>query len=116
MSTDNISNNKCIRNPGQQVTLTITDVNGCVSAASAPFQVSFFPSACSGNFCSRNSTFCEGETVTLQASTGTINWNNSMNGAQIEVGNRQYTATVTDNNGCTSNNSAPIQVCNSGTG
>ncbi|MCB0819110.1 MAG: gliding motility-associated C-terminal domain-containing protein [Bacteroidetes bacterium] len=98
--------------PGQ-VTLTITDVNGCVSAASAPFQVSFFPLPPAPAISAVGpSTFCEGETVTLQAmGTGTINWNNSMNGAQIEVGNSgQYTATVTDNNGCTSNNSAPIQV------
>jgi len=93
--------------------LTITDANGCVSQASAPFQVSFFPLPPAPAVSAIGpSTFCEGETVTLSATgTGTIGWNNGMNGTQIEVGNSgQYTATVTDNNGCVSLISAPIQV------
>ena len=93
--------------------LTITDVSGCVSQASAPFQVSFFPLPPAPAVSAVGpSTFCEGETVTLSATgTGTIGWNNGMNGTQIEVGNSgQYTATLTDNNGCVSLNSAPIQV------
>jgi gliding motility-associated-like protein len=91
----------------------ITDVNGCQSLSSAPFNVSFLPLPAAPIISAVGpSTFCNGETVDLQAiGNGTVNWNNGASGAFITVGlSGQYTATLTDLNGCVSNNSSPIQV------
>jgi large repetitive protein len=93
--------------------LSIIDVNGCQSAPSLPFNASFLPLPAAPQISSVGpSTFCNGETVDLQAiGTGSVLWNNGADGALITVGlSGQYTATLTDANGCVSNNSSSIQV------
>lgn len=93
--------------------LSIVDANGCQSAPSTPFNASFLPLPAPPTISAVGpSTFCNGETVDLQAlGNGTITWNNGSNGALITVGlSGQYTATLTDANGCTSGNSNPVQV------
>ncbi|MEX1190304.1 MAG: PKD domain-containing protein [Bacteroidia bacterium] len=95
------------------LSVTITDANGCISSPSAPFQVSFFPLPPQPIISAVGpSTFCSGGSVELQAvGNGTINWNNNGSGANITITlSGQYTATVTDANGCESLNSSPIQV------
>jgi len=94
-------------------TVRITDANGCQSLPSAPFNVTFLPLPVAPIISAVGpSTFCNGETVDLQAvGNGTVNWNNGATGALITVGlSGQYTATLTDMNGCVSNNSSPFQV------
>ncbi len=100
-------------NQAGAISVTITDANGCVSAPSAEFQVSFFPLPASPAISAVGpATFCSGETVTLEAiGNGDIQWNNGDQGAQIIVAlSGQYTATTIDLNGCESLASAPVQV------
>lgn len=94
-------------------TLQIRDANGCQSLPSAPFNVTFLPTPAAPVISAVGpSTFCNGETVDLQAvGNGAITWNNGATGNLITVAlSGQYTATLTDGNGCVSNNSSSVQV------
>lgn len=93
--------------------VSIIDFNGCPSLPSAPTTVTVFPPPSAPFITAAGAlAFCEGGSVTLQANgTGLVSWNNGQSGSPIEVSTSgQYTATVTDGNGCTSANSNPIQV------
>ncbi len=93
--------------------VSIVDFNGCPSLPSASTVVNVFPPP-APPFVSATGdvAFCEGGSVTLQATgIGLVSWNSGQVGSPIEVNTSgQYTATVTDGNGCTSVNSNPIQV------
>jgi gliding motility-associated-like protein len=95
-----------VNNPGAY-SVTVTDINGCQTMATASVDVfTVVAPAITGD-----TDFCAGETVTLDAGTGYTDylWSNSetTQTATIASGG-DYTVTVVDGNGCSSASS--IQV------
>ena len=79
--------------------VTITGSNGCIANLSATVTVSNPASL----FISPDASICEGETVSLFASGGSVEWSTGDFGAPITVSPTDttiYTATIRDNNGC----------------
>jgi gliding motility-associated-like protein len=94
-------------------TVTFTDANGC-SAVSQPITVNVLPQAQAPTVAANGpTTFCEGGNVELNALpiSSSIIWNpGNLTGNSITVNaTGSYTATITDNNGCTAT-SLPIDV------
>lgn len=88
------------------------DVSGCeFFSNTVNIAVNPLPSSPTIN-AERPTTFCLGESTTLAASPALIhNWSNGDRGQRIEVRNPgTYSATVTDQNGCTSPPSSTINV------
>ena len=97
-------------NPGiVQLTYSYTNGNGCTSATSTSFTVNSLPSAVITT--NGPTTFCQGGSVTLTASTGTTYlWSTGATTASIVINTSgNYDVTVTNANGCSSV-SAPIAV------
>ena len=80
-------------------TVTATNVEGCSATANVTVTVNPLPNV---NI-SGNSSFCQGDNVTLTATgAGTYVWNNTFTNASITVSSAgNYTVTGTDANGCT---------------
>lgn len=81
-------------------TVTVTDANGCSGTASQLLTVNPNPTP----VISGNTSFCDGQSVTLSASSGytVYQWNNGSNGIQATITNGgTFSVIVTDNNGCT---------------
>ena len=108
-STGSIASSITVSSSGNYV-VTVTDANNCVNTSTATTVtvnslpvVSITPIG--------NTTFCDGNNVTLQASAGvSYLWNTTETSANIIVtqsGN--YTVTVTDANNCSSS-SAPVTI------
>lgn len=100
--------------------VVITDLNGCTSPVSATTSVVVFPTPAPPVLTVNGpTTFCDGNTVNIQANPGTgINWSNGLAGSQIDAGSSgPYSATYTSADGCVSGNSNTIfiQVQPSGT-
>ena len=79
--------------------VTVTGSNGCVAHLSATVQVSNPASL----FISPDVSICEGETVSLFASGGVVEWNTGDFGPTITVSpadTTTYEATIRDNHGC----------------
>jgi hypothetical protein len=96
----------------QEISLTVTDNNGCVNTASVSTTVHPNPTVNAGTY----SLICSGEGVTLVAN-GTpsglsFSWNNggSQNGTVFPLSTATYTVTATDGNGCTAQDQVTIQV------
>ena len=101
-------------------TVTVTNVNGCTSPASAPTAVTVnalpaAPTIGAGGL----TTFCAGNSVVLTASPAATAYQWLLNGAAITGAtgssyagslSGNYTVTLTDANGCTSVASVPIGV------
>jgi gliding motility-associated-like protein len=94
-------------------TVSVTDANGCTSAASAPVVVTVnalpaTPTITPGG----PKTFCAGGSVTLTAPASTSYlWSTAATTQSITVSSSgSYTVSVTDANGCTSAASAPVVV------
>ncbi|MCY7351034.1 MAG: T9SS type A sorting domain-containing protein [Cytophagaceae bacterium] len=86
---------------------------GCASSESDPVRVTVNPLPIPPNLSATGPTFfCEGGKVSLCASSPwTINWSNGVKTACFEVKNSgNFTATVTDRNGCTSWTAPALQV------
>ncbi len=90
--------------------VTVTDVNGCNSSASATVNV-FTPQAASIS-ASGPLSFCQGGSLSLTASAGSsYSWSNGESTQSITVSTTgNYSVTVTDANGCISSASATVNV------
>lgn len=94
-------------------TVTFTDVNGC-SAVSLPVIVNVLPQVQAPTVSPDGpTTFCDGGSVVLNAlpASNSIVWNpGNVSGNSITVtASGSYSATITDNNGCTAT-SLPVNV------
>jgi len=97
-------------NPGTTtLTYTYTNANGCTNTVSTNFTVNSLPSAVIT--ANGSTTFCQGGSVVLTASTGTSYlWSTGATTQSITVTTTQdITVTVTNSNGCAST-SAPTSV------
>ena len=91
----------------------VTDNNGCVSPSSAPSTINVFPTPAAPVLSVNGpTTFCDGNTVQIQANLSTgINWSNGLTGQQIDAGaSGPYSATFTSADGCVSGNSNTIFI------
>lgn len=90
--------------------VTVNQGGGC-SSTSAPIAVTVNPLPTISISANSNTTFCEGNSVTLTATSGTsYNWSNGATTAAITVSNAgSYTVTVNQGNACV-NTSAPTVV------
>lgn len=104
-SNGSSSNNISVSQSGVY-TVTATNAEGCSAAASVTVTVNPLPSVS----ISGNSSFCQGDNVTLTATgASTYVWSNASSNAAITVSNAgTYTVTGTDANGC--NNTATKTV------
>ncbi len=91
------------------LTYTYTNANGCTNAVTTNFTVNALPTA--AITANGATTFCQGGSVTLTASTGTgYVWSTGATTASIVVNaSGNYVVTVTNANGCSAV-SAPIAV------
>src|SRR5262249_40680444 len=82
-------------------TVQVTDANGC-SATSAATQVTVNPLPAATITPSGSTTFCQGGSVTLTASSGvSYHWSTNETTSSINVtSSGNYTVQVTDANGC----------------
>ena len=89
-------------------TVTATNAEGCSNTASVTVTVNPLPSV---NI-SGNSSFCQGDNVTLTATgANTYAWSNSQSQATITVSNPgTYTVTGTDANGCSNTATKTVSV------
>jgi gliding motility-associated-like protein len=113
LNNPNLSNPLATPATTSNYTLTVTDVNGCVSAPSAPVTVTVFTQPAAPTItASGPTTFCQGGEVTLSASGGvTYLWSNGASGSSITVNTSgSYTVVLTDANGCSSPASAAVVV------
>ena len=92
-------------------TVTVTDFNGCQTTTQATITE---PAVLSSTI-NATDALCYGSTdgtVSVTPSGGTTpyayNWSNGGSGSFITVGAGTYTVTITDNNGCTTTNSATV--------
>ncbi len=93
--------------------VTITDANGCTASSSATtVVVNSLPTATITP--SGATTFCQGSSVTLSASTASsYSWSNGMTAQNITVTNSSsYSVTVTNANGCSASSPAITVVVN----
>ncbi|GAA4467856.1 hypothetical protein GCM10023189_52260 [Nibrella saemangeumensis] len=100
-----------INSPGT-FSIRYRDVSGCeFSSGSVNVAVNPLPGAPSIN-AEGPTTFCQGENTVLVANSGfSYNWSNGDRGQRIEVRSPgTYSATATDQNGCTSPPSSTINV------
>jgi len=81
--------------------VTVTDNNGCTGTASIGVTVNLSPTETIST--NSNTTFCAGDSVTLNAGTWVAYaWNTGSTTQSITVyGSQPYCVTVTDNHGCT---------------
>ncbi len=94
--------------------VTITDVNGC-TATSAGVLVTVNPAPTTPTITpSGPTTFCDGGSVTLSASTATsFLWSNGATGQDIIVSTSgNFTVTINDANGCTASSLQEIVTVN----
>ena len=87
------------------------DIYGCISPWSAPVNINVNPLPPAPQISSSGvSSFCDGDDVVLTSVPATgITWSNGMSNSPITVANSgQYTATLTDANGCESQASTPL--------
>ncbi len=89
-------------------TVTATNAEGCSAQADVTVTVNPLPSV---NI-SGNSSFCQGDNVSLTATgASSYAWNNSSSNASIAVNNAgTYTVTGTDANGCSSTATKTVSV------
>ena len=90
--------------------VTVTDANGCSATASTSVSVNTLPTpAITGD-----TDICQGETTTLDAGAGYVNyqWSGAGGSNQTITVNsaNSYTVTVTDANGCTGSSSISVNV------
>ncbi|TDX02023.1 Ig-like domain-containing protein [Dinghuibacter silviterrae] len=101
-------------------TVTVTNANGCTSAASAPTTVTVNPLPAAPSVSAGGpTTFCAGNSVVLTATPAASDYQWMLNGADITgatgasyagTATGTYTVTLTDGNGCTSLPSASVSV------
>jgi gliding motility-associated-like protein len=100
-------------NPGTTaLTYTFTNANGCTNTSVTNFTVNALPSAIIS--ASGATTFCQGGSVILTASTGTSYlWSTGATTASITVNNTQdVSVTVTNANGCSATSAIMSVVVN----
>ena len=100
-------------NPGTTaLTYTFTNANGCTNTSVTNFTVNALPSAIIS--ASGATTFCQGGSVILTASTGTSYlWSTGATTASITVNNTQdVSVTVTNANGCSATSAITSVVVN----
>jgi len=94
--------------------VTLTDTNGCQSAPSAPITTTINPLPAAPIISANSSTtFCDGDSVTLSAPTGFVNyqWSNGETTQSITVtDSNTYFCIITDANGCVSPVSNPTNT------
>lgn len=113
LSSASIANPVATPNTSTNYTLTVTDANGCVSAPSAPVTVTVFNQPAAPTISVNGPiTFCQGGSVQLNVSGGvSYLWSNGQTGSSLTVtASGNYSATLTDANGCTSPSSEAIPV------
>ncbi|MFM7015462.1 MAG: choice-of-anchor L domain-containing protein [Bacteroidota bacterium] len=101
-------------NASGNYTLTVTDNNGCSAATNATFTVNPLPTASINGA----PVICNGASTTYSANPAGINylWNTGATSNSINLSNAgNYTVTVTDNNGCSSQASQQLTVTNNPT-
>ena len=114
LSSATISNPVASPNSTTSYSLTVTDINGCVSNPSASIsvivnQLPVVPVISTSGAI----TFCAGNDVTLSAAAGgqSYLWSNGATSSFINVAaSGNYTVSITDVNGCESPNSLPVSV------
>jgi len=98
----------------QTLTVTVTDVNGCISPLSAAVTTVVNPLPPQPLITAGSATiFCEGENVSLSGPTGfaTYNWSNGATGASTVVDSSvAISLTVIDANGCISPASQVLNI------
>ena len=96
--SDASTNNSISVNQSGTYTVTATNAEGCSNTANVTVTVNPLPNV---NI-SGNSSFCQGDNVTLTATgASTYMWSNASTNASITVSNAgNYTVTGTDANGC----------------
>ena len=105
----NASTNSSITvNQSGVYTVTATNAEGCSNTANVTVAVNPLPNV---NI-SGNSSFCQGDDVTLTATgANTYVWNNASTNASITVSNAgNYTVTGTDGNGCSNTATKAVSV------
>ncbi|MBI4645292.1 MAG: immunoglobulin domain-containing protein [Bacteroidia bacterium] len=93
-------------------TVTITDINGCTASDSVNAVFNPSPIIDLGAY---NQTICAGESITLDAGAGYIyEWSDGSVTQTIDVSSDGiFSATITDENGCTNSDSVMISVSDS---
>jgi len=94
-------------------TVSVTNGNGC-SATSAPVVVTANPLPTATITANGNTTFCQGNSLTLTSSSGTSYlWSNNATTQSITSNaSGSYTVRVTDGNGCSATSSATTVTVN----
>jgi GEVED domain/Secretion system C-terminal sorting domain len=92
-------------------TLVVTDANGCVSNASAPFSVNVQPLPTASINFSGSTTFCQGDSIVLTANGGsTYLWNDNFTGpTRVVFQSGSYWVSATNSFGCSAT-SIPVQI------
>ncbi len=101
-----------VRNGGTY-TLTVQDANHCTSLPSQPVTVSVKPAPAKPVITSSGSlTFCQGDSVILQAPTAShYSWSNQSSASSITVNvGGDYTVKIQNDDGCWSPESAPATI------
>lgn len=108
-----ISNPVASPNLTTSYSLTVTDINGCVSNPSASISVTVNQLPAAPVISNSGAlTFCAGNDVTLSATGGqSYSWSNAATSSSIDVGTSgTFSLTITDINGCESPSSLPVSV------
>jgi gliding motility-associated-like protein len=111
-STSQTSNSIVVNTSGNY-TVTSTDANGCTSLPSAAIGITIFTNPpVPTTTTSGSTTLCAGQNVTITAQTSTSYlWSNGSTNQSITVGTAgNYTVSIVDLNGCTSQNSLAVVV------
>ena len=113
LSDATLSNPVASPNLTTSYSLTVTDINGCVSNPSASISVTVNQLPAAPVISNSGAlTFCAGNDVTLSATGGqSYSWSNAATSSSINVGTSgTFSVTLTDINGCESASSLPVSV------